>query len=508
MRDSEALVGKFQAAILNLGLGLKHLNKLVESRLRRAAQAKRAEPGAPGRAVRVPGGLPGGPAGRTRRIDLAGALVLGALGLGACANDPPQQTSYVMQQRPQVATADATAQRFTPPTDPSQDTPLAKTTPKENAATLGRMAQKSADEGNLESAAQLYRRSLALEPNSLPVTLGLAETLYRMDDFRSALDTYRQALRLDPVNDEAMRGTGKTLIALDRPKEAIETYHKAAVRQPRDARIYNGLGVGMDMAGDHSAAQQQYRKALTLAADDPNVQNNLGLSLALSGQYTQSIEIFDRLVASPRVTARNRQNLALVYGLMGNEERAAYYARQDLDDAQVQRNLAYYAQLRASTDKARSAAAFGVDSRAPVPQLPAPGAMRPSPPRPSTSSEEQVPSLSAVAPAAGTPAPTSVAPTLRVPTTEPAGAEPPRMAPPTESTVREPAAKEEAAAKPAAPRKAEVVDAKPGTVDSEPSSLRTFLSKVLSAPAEQPAASTAVAAGDDPERAIEKFQPR
>jgi len=482
MPDSEALVGKLQAAILNLGLGLKHLNKLVESRLQRAAQAKTAEPGAPARAARA---------------RLAGALVLGALGLGACANDPPQQTSYVMHQRPQVATADGTPQRFTPPTDP-QDTPLAKMTPRENALTMGRMAQRSADEGNFDGAAQLYRRSLALEPNNLPVTLGLAETLYRMDDFRGALETYRQALRLDPVNDEAMRGTGKTLIALDRPKEAIETYHKAAIRQPRDARIYNGLGVGMDMTGDHSAAQQKYRQALTLAPDDPNVQNNLALSLALSGQYTQSIEIFDKLVASPRVTARNRQNLALVYGLMGNEERAAYYARQDLDPAQVQRNLAYYAQLRASTDKARSAAAFGIDSRPGVPQLPAPDTMRPAPPRPSTSSENQAPpALSGIAPASGTPMATPVAPTLRVPT-EPATSDATGATPAKEATAREAAP----------PRKAEIVEAKPGTVEAEPSSLRAFLSKVLSAPAEQPAGGTAIAAGDDPERSIENRQPR
>lgn len=475
---------------------------LVESRLWRAARAKTAEPGAPVSPLRASGG-------RGSTAWTVGALAAGALALGACANDPPQQASYVAgQQRPQVATADATVQRFSPLVDPA-DTSLAKTTPRESAMTLARLAQRSADEGNLEGAVQLYRRSLALEPNALAVTLGLAEAQYRMDDFRSALDTYRQVMRLDPVNDEALRGTGKTLIALDRPKEAIETYHKAAVRQPRDARIYNGLGVGMDMTGEHTAAQQQYRKALTLTPDDPNVQNNLALSLALSGAYTPSIEMFDKLVASPRVTARNRQNLALVYGLMGNEERAAYYARQDLDDAQVQRNLAYYAQLRASNDQARSAAAFGIDSRKGVPQLPAPDQMRPMPPRSSTSSDDQaVPSLSTVAPAAGAPMPMLNVPTATVPT-EPARAEPPAAPPSKESMAREPAAKEETAAvRPAEPRKAEIVDAKPGTVDAEPSSLRAFLSKVLSAPAEQPPSGSAIAAGDDPERDIDTRQPR
>lgn len=461
---------------------------LVESRLGRADRAKKAGPG-------VPAPCP------TARWALLASLGC-VLALGACANDPPQQTSYQGQHRPQVATADGTPRRFSPPTDPSQDSPLVKTTPRESAATMAKLGQRSLDEGSLDSAHQMFQRSLALEPNSLPTTLGLAETFYRMDDFPAALETYRKALRLDPVNDDALRGAGKTLIALDRPKEAIEIYHKARVRRPGDARIFNGLGVGMDMAGDHSGAQQQYRKALTLAAADPNVQNNLGLSLALSGSYNESIEILTSLVSSPRATARNRQNLALVYGLMGNDERASYYARQDLSDEQVQRNLAYYAQLRMSTDKARAAAAFGVDSRRGV-QLPAPGPMEPAPPRlPTTSEGETVPALPMVAPAAGT-AGVSDQPAALVPV-PPAGA----------ATIVAPdmASKDTAAAMTVEPRKAEVVDATPAagatTVGSEPSSLRSFLSKVLSAPAEQPPPNATVAAGDDPERSIDSRQPK
>ena len=94
------------------------------------------------------------------------------------------------------------------------------------------------------------------------------------------------------------------------------------------------------------------------------------------------------------------------------------------------------------------------------------------------------------------PMPPAVAPTLRLPPVEVPAAEAPAPAP----------AKEDTAARQAAPRKAEVVDAKPGTVDAEPSSLRSFLSKVLAAPAEQPAAGTAIAAGDDPESTVEARQ--
>src|SRR5262249_22671697 len=161
--------------------------------------------------------------------------------------------------------------------------------------------------------------------------LGLADVLYRLGDFRGANDVYAQALRLDPANDEAMRNMGKTLVALDRPKEAVDQYRVAMVRQPRDPRVLNGLGVALDMTGDHRAAQQNYYAAQRAAPDDVNVQYNLGLSLALSGDFTPSLATLEPLVSSPRATPRNRQNLALVYGLMGNEERAVYYARQDLD---------------------------------------------------------------------------------------------------------------------------------------------------------------------------------
>jgi len=468
-----------------------------------------------------------------------------ALVLGACANDPPQQTSYVPGHRPPVATADATPKRAQPAEQPPEP-PLAKSTPKETAATLGRLAKRSLDEGNVDGAVQLYRRSLSLDSTSLPVTLGLAEALYRQTDFRNALEIYRQALRFDPVNDEGLRGIGKTLIALDRPKEAIEQYTRALARRPSDPKILNGLGVALDMTGDHSAAQQKYRAALLAAPNDVNVQNNLGLSLALSGEFKPSLDALTQLVSSPAATPRNRQNLALVYGLLGDDEKAAYYAGQDLTEEQVKRNLAYYAQLRQTNNQARSAAVFGINARpaAPhlqpgpstsaLPQLPggasAPPAGGSSPlaredatPRPAEPAQAALP-LTTLAPAAGkaatdetiakpepvapaavppsaglapAPAATGLAPAKPLHPAEPkaAGAVPSMPGPAKADGEPSP----EGPAKPAAPRKA-------AAVDSEPSSLRSFLQSVLSAASEPPPA--AKPAGDDPEPSAELRQQR
>ena len=380
------------------------------------------------------------------------AVALGLV-LAGCGNDPPPQNSYVGSPKP-IVTADVQPRRVIPTeiaTAPDQ--PLAKATPKETAAMLARLGKRTAEDGNAESAVQLYRRSLGLDPDSLPATLALADLLYRMEDHRNAIEVYRQALRLDPVNDEAMRGMGKTLIALDRPREAVDQYRQAMVRLPRDHRVLNGLGVALDMTGDHRAAQQQYRAAVMQSSGDSGLQNNLALSLALSGDYKQAVEMLTKLVSSPAATARNRQNLALVYGLMGDEAHAAEIGRQDLDDDQVRRNLSYYAQLRALNDQQRSAAVFGTTTGRrgehnptpgltppTTPQLPAPEAPRPPPPRTSALPGAGPAELPAIGPAAGGPTGGATDAALAAP--------PPRRA----------------------------------SVDKEPSSLRTFLEAVLAAP--------------------------
>jgi Flp pilus assembly protein TadD len=413
----------------------------------------------------------------------AGVAASLALALAACGTDPPPQNSYLAPARP-VITADVQPRRPAAPDAGAMDQPLAKSTPKETAATLARLARKAVEDGNLEGAVQLYQRSLALDPAPLPVTLGLADALYRSGDYRNALEAYRQALRIDPVSDEAMRGRGKTLIALDRPHEAVDQYRAVVKRLPQDHRALNGLGVALDMTGAHGEAQEQYRKAMALAPNDVSLQNNLALSLALSRRFEQSLDILTKLVNSPASTARNRQNLALVYGLLGDEQRAAEIARQDLSDEQVQRNLAYYAQLRQLNDPQRSAAVFNTDTRR-LPELPDrrhtsalpgadPAAVAGASPAAGSRSPDPPP------PAGGPP----VLPGGWRPVDPPAGAP---MLPPigdaAPSGAGKPAAENPMAEKPAAKPPGEQTSALPARPAArDPAVPRTFLEAVLAAP--------------------------
>ena len=73
--------------------------------------------------------------------------------------------------------------------------------------------------------------------------------------------------------------------------------------------------------------------------------NNYGMSLAMAGDFPDAVAELDQ-IAKPDAPPRYRLNLALAYGLAGDDVHAAEAARQVLDEASVQNNLSYYALLR------------------------------------------------------------------------------------------------------------------------------------------------------------------
>lgn len=211
---------------------------------------------------------------------------------------------------------------------------------------LMRIAETTRGQGDLFSAATMYRRAHQASQNRVEPLVALGTVLVEMGNARESLDVWRQALSRDTGNVEALRGYGRALIALEQPEEAARQYTAALARDPKDRKALNGLGVAKDMMRDHRGAQEQFRAALALAPDDPATRNNLGFSLALSGDHAEAIAILEPLASRPSASPQVRQNLALAYGLAGREADAARVGRLDLAEADVQRNLAYYREAR------------------------------------------------------------------------------------------------------------------------------------------------------------------
>lgn len=230
-------------------------------------------------------------------------------------------------------------------------------------ASLLRVAAASEASGDYANAAALYRSAYRLTANHKPANpaplIGLGRTLAIMGAHDEAVEALRSALGIHPDDPETRRLLGNSLVNLGLP-EAAKTQYALANEAGEDARTYNGLGVANDMSGDHLAAQAHYRAGLELAPGSLSLRNNLGLSLAIVGKFDEAIEILRRAAADPRAGARQRNNLALAYGLAGRTEAAARINRIYQDQQATNVNIAYYRTLRALRDTRETVNAIGV----------------------------------------------------------------------------------------------------------------------------------------------------
>ena len=223
-------------------------------------------------------------------------------------------------------------------------------TDKEIVAALMRAGEASRQRGEYAAAAAFFRRAQDADPKSVEPLIGMGEALAAGGVGREAAESFRRALAIDEKNTRALRGLGNALVAQDQADLAIEQFEKALAIDPRDYRAYSGLGVAYNSLADHDKAQEFYYAGLEIAPNDTVLRNNLGLSLAFAGHYKGAIEILRPLALRPGATARDRQNLALVYGLSGDVEQAKKFSRLDMDSREVERNLSYYAALRSIAD--------------------------------------------------------------------------------------------------------------------------------------------------------------
>jgi len=240
--------------------------------------------------------------------------------------------------------------------------------PGQSAEALLRLADDTASAGDLGTAVDLYRRAAEQRPEDPKPLARLGSALLQLHAYTEAAASYRAALRIkpNPMEAELHRGLATVLLALNQPEAAITELEAAVKMTPEDPRVYGTLGVAHDLMGRHDLAQQDYRNGMRLAPNSTVLRNNYGLSLALAGDYSAAAAALTELAERPGASPRHTLNLALVYGLAGDDRRAAAVARIALDDAAVNSNVAYYAMLRAMDDKARANAIMGGQIRGPA----------------------------------------------------------------------------------------------------------------------------------------------
>jgi Flp pilus assembly protein TadD len=162
-----------------------------------------------------------------------------------------------------------------------------------------------------------------------------------------AIDMFSQVPSGSSSRLAALLGLTKAHLALGEPAKALEYADQALAQASHDERVLVDRGVALDTLGRHAEAQASYRAVLATTPRHVSARNNLALSLAVTGQFDEAVALLTPLARSSAATPRIRENLALIYGLMGDADRATLLSRSDLDDSSIRANLEFLAAVRA-----------------------------------------------------------------------------------------------------------------------------------------------------------------
>jgi len=220
--------------------------------------------------------------------------------------------------------------------------------------------------GDYANAVAVFRRAAVIAPHEAVPLVAAGDTLREMGKPDEAIIAYQTALDRKPGYSLALEGLAKAYLLTGKPQLAEAPLANAYQGMPHNPKVLLLLGVASDYSGQHPQAQGYYQAGLKIKPKDPALSLDLALSLALTENYDKAIAILAPIANSPTATPRDRQTLALIYGLKGDRMDAERFAQMDLDAAAVQHNLAYYETLRRLTPEARSRAVLSASGGQPL----------------------------------------------------------------------------------------------------------------------------------------------
>jgi Flp pilus assembly protein TadD len=220
--------------------------------------------------------------------------------------------------------------------------------------------------GDYGNAVSMYRHAAKMAPFNPEPLVGLGETFLAMGQPNEAIVNYNAALKLNPRAGDALRGLARAYLRTGRPDLAGSPLAIAYQDTPNDPKLLMLIGVADDFIGQHAEAQGRYYQGLNLAPGDRALTFDLALSLALSEKFDTAIGLLLPVARAPGATPRDRQTLALIYGLKGDQRAARQLALVDLDPASVDHNLAFYESLRRLNPDARSRAILSASTAQPA----------------------------------------------------------------------------------------------------------------------------------------------
>lgn len=135
-------------------------------------------------------------------------------------------------------------------------------------------------------------------------------------------------------------GRGHREAEAGRPDQAARFYERVLRDDPRHPVAHHRLAVIADQSRDFAAAERHYAAALESRPEDPEVLNDLGYSYLLQGRYPESERTLRDALAFAPSDERALTNLGMLYGTIGDVDRALAVLRLTGSEDEARAKLA------------------------------------------------------------------------------------------------------------------------------------------------------------------------
>ncbi len=197
--------------------------------------------------------------------------------------------------------------------------------------------------GDLQGAAEQFRRVLHFDPSNAGIHYNLGLALYRQGYQEEAMEHYRSALQYRPGMKEARNNLGIAYAEAGDYAAAVKLYRETLESNPRDADAHYNLGMTLEKLGRADEAAGHYQAALVVKPGDADARNNLGAILLQQGRLTEAFEQFGEALRLRPAFAEAHNNMGRNLALLGRVEEArghfAEAVRLDPGNVGARRNL-------------------------------------------------------------------------------------------------------------------------------------------------------------------------
>lgn len=186
-------------------------------------------------------------------------------------------------------------------------------------------AQQQRNAGNFPQAEAIFRHILTQQANHAEALHWLGITYYQTGNNLAAAELIKKSIALNPDSSIYYCNFGVVLSAQKQIAAAIAAYQQALRLKPDNSSALYNLGNAYTDVGQFDNAIQSYLQGLSFNPNSITTCLNLGEAYRLSGKLDQAIGCYQQILAAQPQHIDTLFNLAFALETQGKEEQAKVY---------------------------------------------------------------------------------------------------------------------------------------------------------------------------------------